>query len=128
MSASGNRYVTDWQRLGVIFSGQAPFIADDESSPTNPTLSGFPEFGATVSQFSVVVGLVDTPGSTMMTVYNRKGQQLGVLIATDEGFNQLYSNFPGAASFAVSTVADEPNGGAPGHPDRPCRRQLRGPR
>src|SRR5262249_1286654 len=36
--------------------------------------------------------------------------QLGVLIATQTGFNELFSTFPGAASFSVSSVANEPAG------------------
>jgi lysophospholipase L1-like esterase len=119
-------YVTDqFKSDGIIFSGQAPFITDDGASSTNPTLSGTPLFSgtivgtfvkpgtdkpATVDQFSIEVGYIDNPGSTQMTVYNSKGQQLGVLVATQEGFNQLYSTFPDAASFSVSSVADEPAG------------------
>ena len=53
---------------------------------------------ATVNDFSVVAGYIDNPGSTEMTVYNIKGKQLGVLVATQLGFNRLYSTFPGAAS------------------------------
>ncbi|MGH3155811.1 MAG: putative Ig domain-containing protein [Streptosporangiaceae bacterium] len=119
-------YVTNqFAKDGIIFSGQSPFITDDGSSDVNPTLSGSPLFQgtivgtfvkpgtnkpATVDDFSVEVGYIDNPGSTQMTVYNSKGQQLGVLVATEYGFNQLYSTFPNAASFSVSSVANEPAG------------------
>ncbi|HUC60166.1 MAG TPA: hypothetical protein VMA95_22395, partial [Streptosporangiaceae bacterium] len=119
-------YVTNqFENDGIIFSGQAPFITDDESSDINPTLSGTPQFQgtivgtfvkpgttkpATVDEFSINVGYINSPDSTQMTVYNSKHQQLGVLVATQEGFNQLYSTFPGAASFSVSSVSNEPAG------------------
>jgi hypothetical protein len=110
---------------GIIFSGQSPFITDDSSSDVNPVMSGSPQFQgtivgtfvepgtqtpATLDAFSVDVGYIDNPGSVEMTVYGSQGEQLGVLVATQSGFNQLYSTFPGAASFSVSTVAGEPNG------------------
>jgi lysophospholipase L1-like esterase len=119
-------YVTNqFAKDGIIFSGQSPFITDDGSSDVNPTISGSPLFQgtvvgtfvkpgtqkpATVDDFSLSVGYIDNPGSTQMTVYNLKGKQLGVLVATDEGFNTLFSTFPNAASFSVSSVADEPAG------------------
>ena len=119
-------YVTNqFAKDGIVFSGQSPFITDDGSSDVNPTISGSPLFQgtvvgtfvkpgtnnpATVNDFSVSVGYIDNPGSTQMTVYDSKGNQLGVLVATQEGFNQLYSTFPDAASFSVSSVAGEPAG------------------
>ena len=119
-------YVTSqFAKDGIIFSGQSPFITDDGSSSVNPTLSGSPLFQgtivgtfvkpgtqqpATVDDFSVEVGYIDNPDSTQMTVYNSMGQQLGVLVATQYGFNQLYSTFPGAASFSVSSVSEEDAG------------------
>jgi hypothetical protein len=119
-------FVTDqFENDGIIFSGQSPFITDDSSSDVNPTLSGTPLFQgtvvgtfvkpgttkpATVDEFSIDVGFIDAPDSTQMTVYNSKHQQLGVLVATQRGFNQLFSTFPGAAWFSVSSVANEPNG------------------
>ncbi|HET9898799.1 MAG TPA: putative Ig domain-containing protein [Streptosporangiaceae bacterium] len=114
-----------FEKDGIIFSGQSPFITDDGSSDVNPTLSGTPLFQgtvvgtfvkpgttkpATVDEFSIDVGFINSPDSTQMTVYNSKHKQLGVLDATQEGFNQLFSTFPGAASFSVSSVADEPAG------------------
>lgn len=119
-------FVTDqFENDGIIFSGQSPFITNDGSSDINPTLSGTPLFQgtivgtfvkpgttkpATVDEFSIDVGFINSPDSTQMTVYNSKHQQLGVLVATQEGFNQLFSTFPGAASFSVSSVSDEPAG------------------
>ncbi len=119
-------FVTDqFENDGIIFSGQSPFITDDGSSDINPTLSGTPQFQgtvvgtfvkpgttkpATVDKFSIDVGFINSPDSTQMTVYDSKHQQLGVLVATQSGFNQLFSTFPGAASFSVSSVADEPAG------------------
>ena len=119
-------YVTNqFEKDGILFSGQSPFITNDGASNVNPTISGSPLFQGTVvgtfvkpgtttpetvNDFSVVVGYIDNPGSTQMTVYDKKGKQLGVLIAAQQGFNQLLSTFPGAASFSVSSVADEPAG------------------
>ena len=119
-------YVTNqFAKDGIVFSGQSPFITDDGSSDVNPTISGSPLFQgtvvgtfvkpgtqtpATVDEFSLSVGYIDNPGSTEMTVYNSKGKQLGVLVANEEGFNTLFSTFPGAASFSVATVGDEPAG------------------
>ena len=121
----GTFVTNQFENDGIIFSGQSPFITDDNASDVNPTLSGTPQFQgtvvgtfvkpgttkpATVNEFSIDVGFINSPDSTQMTVYNSKHQQLGVLVATQEGFNQLFSTFPGAASFSVSTVADEPAG------------------
>jgi hypothetical protein len=119
-------YVTNqFAKDGIVFSGQSPFITDDGSSDVNPTISGSPLFQgtvvgtfvkpgtnkpATVDDFSVSVGYIDNPGSTQMTVYDSKGNQLGVLVATQNGFNQLYSTFPDAASFSIFSTADEPAG------------------
>jgi hypothetical protein len=119
-------YVTNqFQKDGIVFSGQAPFITDDGSSSVNPTISGSPLFQgtvvgtfvkpgtntpATVNDFALSVGYIDSPGSTQMTVYDSKGNQLGVLVATQSGFNELFSTFPNAASFSVSSVANEPAG------------------
>src|SRR5579859_4019526 len=119
-------FVTDqFDKDGILFSGQSPFITNDGSSSVNPTLSGSPLFTgtvvgtfvkpgthkpATVDAFSIDVGFIDNPGSTQMTVYDSKGNQLGVLVATQTGFNQLFSTFHGAASFSVSSVANEPAG------------------
>jgi hypothetical protein len=123
--AQGTYVTNQFAKDGIVFSGQSPFITDDGSSDVNPTLSGSPLFQgtivgtfvkpgtnqpATVDDFSVEVGYIDNPDSTQMTVYNSQGQQLGVLVATQYGFNQLYSTFPNAASFSVSSVADEPAG------------------
>ena len=121
----GTFVTNQFENDGIIFSGQSPFITDDGSSDINPTLSGTPLFQgtivgtfvkpgttkpATVDEFSIDVGFINSPDSTQMTVYNSKHQQLGVLVATQEGFNQLFSTFPGAASFSVSSVSDEPAG------------------
>lgn len=121
----GTFVTNQFENDGIIFSGQSPFITNDGSSNVNPTLSGTPLFQgtvvgtfvkpgttrpATVNEFSIDVGFIDTPYSTQMTVYDSKHQQLGVLVATHQGFNQLFSTFPGAASFSVSSVANEPAG------------------
>jgi hypothetical protein len=115
--------MNQFEKDGIIFSGQSPFITDDGASNVNPTVSGSPLFQgtvvgtfvkpgttdpATVNDFSLEVGYIDNPSSTQMTVYDIKGQQLGVLVADRLGFNQLGSTFPGAASFSVSSVAGEP--------------------
>ncbi len=119
--ALGTVVSDQFENDGIIFSGQTPFITNDGSSDVNPTLSGTPLFQgtvvgtfvkpgttkpATVGEFSIDVGFINSPDSTQMTVYNSKHKQLGVLVATQEGFNQLFSTFPGAASFSVSSVAD----------------------
>jgi len=116
---------TQFEAEGIVFSGQAPFITDDESSSTNPVISGSPLFAgtivgsfvvpgtsnpSTVDEFSLNVGYINNPGSVIMTVLGEDGNQLGVLTANQYGFNQLTSWFPGAASFIVSQVADEPAG------------------
>lgn len=119
-------YVTNqFENDGIVFSGQSPFITNDGSSSVNPTISGSPLFQgtvvgtfvkpgtdkpATVNGFALSVGYIDNPGSTQMTVYNSKGEQLGVLVATEVGFNELVSTFPHAASFSVSSVTEEDAG------------------
>jgi lysophospholipase L1-like esterase len=123
--ADGTYVTKQFDQDGIVFSGQSPFITDDGASDVNPTLSGSPLFHgtvvgtfvkhgtnqpATVNDFSVEVGYIDDPGSTQMTVYNSKGKQIGVLVATQEGFNQLYSTFPDVASFSVSSVTGETAG------------------
>lgn len=123
--AVGTPVSSQFAKDGILFSGQSPFIARDFGSAVNPVISGSPLFAgtvtgtfvkpgtrqpATVSAFSLSVGYIDDPGSTQMTVYNSKGQLIGVLTATKTGFNTLYSTFRGAASFSVFTVAGEPAG------------------
>ena len=121
----GTFVTNQFAKDGIIFSGQSPFITDDGSSSINPTISGSPLFQgtvvgtfvkpgtnkpATVNTFSISVGYIDNPGSTQMVVFGANGNQLGVLVATQLGFNTLYSTFPNAASFDVFSTANEPAG------------------
>jgi lysophospholipase L1-like esterase len=122
----GTHVTNQFAKDGIVFSGQEPFVTDDpngDAAAFNPVLSGTPQWygtivgefvkpgtqaPATVDEFSINIGGLDTPGSTEMTVYNLKGQQLGVLVATDIDQNTsqatLVSSFPGAASFSVEPV------------------------
>jgi hypothetical protein len=121
----GTAVTSQFANLGIVFSGQRPFITNDGSSPTNPTLSGTPLFhGAivgtfvkpgtasprTVDRFSLYVGYIDSYGSVQMTVYDSSHRQIGVLVALGTGFVHLVSNFKGAASFAIAEIHPEPSG------------------
>jgi RHS repeat-associated protein len=112
---------------GAIFFGAngdpPPFIVNDGSSSTNPTLSGSPLFegaigvefvepGTTtpteISGFSVLVGYIDDPGSTQIDVYSCHG--VSVVVAEEEGFNTLESNVGCIYGFVVEEVSYEENG------------------
>ena len=121
----GTDLSNQFEAEGILFSGQQPFITDDASSSVNPTISGTPIFNgtiegsfvtpgttdpSTVNEFSLSVGYIDNPGSVIVTVLGSQGQQLGVLTANQYGFDEIVSNFVGAASFIVSEVSFEDAG------------------
>ena len=121
----GSYLTNQFESEGIVFSGQSPFTTDDGSSAVNPTISGTPLFGGsvvgsfvkpgtatatTVNNFSLSVGYINNPGSVIMTVLGASGQQLGVVTANQVGFDEMVSDFSGAARFILSQVAEETAG------------------
>jgi hypothetical protein len=126
--AVGTPVSTQFERDGIVFSGQSPYISRDPAYFFGQVLAGgvqhqgtlvgtFVKPGTqdpgTVDYFSFTVGPILQPGEVQVTVYNSQGQQLGVLTpqaGEDENYGYAISTFPGAASFSVSTVNSVPWG------------------
>jgi RHS repeat-associated protein len=114
---SGTAISTQYENLGIIFSGTGPRIADDGANPSSPVLSPGSNFqgsltgqfvlgGTTrpglVDSFSLDVGYIDSPGSTTVTIYDGDGNVLGTVTPTVKGITTVTSSFTGAGSFTVS--------------------------
>lgn len=118
-----NQYEPD----GIIFSGaspsEPPFIAWDDSSSTNPVLSGNPlfhgpihgEFVApgtplptTVDGLSMEVGFIDDPGSVTLTVDTTTGTE--TIVASEFGFDELESAASNITGFTVEETSFESEG------------------
>jgi RHS repeat-associated protein len=123
----GSSISNQYQRNGIIFGGDSPFITDDGSNPTSPVLSGTPQFfgtitGAfvqpdgtprTVGNFSLDVGYIDTPGSTEVIAYGSSGNVIDTVPINDTGIVNVSVSVPGIASFSVQSVDSgnpDPNG------------------
>jgi hypothetical protein len=117
---------TQYSPLGVVFredDGLYPEILWDESSFTNPVLSGTFGFGSTISAQFVIpgtttpaavenlameVGYIDEPGSTVLTVERASGPT--VLYTNEYGFNRLAVAANDITGFTVESIEGEPHG------------------
>ena len=118
----GEPITTQYEAKGIIFSGatpeEPPFIAWDESSLTNPVLSGFPRFhgpihgkfvlpgtstAASVNGLAMDVGFIDDPGSVTLTIETTSGNE--TLTAEEWGFNHLETEAANITGFTVEEAS-----------------------
>ena len=114
----GTSITDQYQVSGIDFGGATPFITTDGSNPTSPVLSGTPQFYGditgtfvtpdgtprTVSNFSLDVGYIDTPGSTEVIAYDADGNPLDTVVIEDTGIVLVSVSVTGIASFVVQSV------------------------
>lgn len=116
----GTAITNEYQLQGILFGGDATFIAADTANPSSPVLSGTPKFegtihgtfvtagsARTVSGFIIDVGYIDTPGSVTVTAFNSRGIAIESTPITDLGIVEVSMSAPGIAAFTVSTDGDE---------------------
>jgi hypothetical protein len=125
----GTTITNQYESKGVLFGADTPgdpqFITLDDSNPTSPVLSGSPLFAGaiggtfvtpnttsptTVDSFSLDVGYIDDPGSTVVNAYASDGTLLSSVYATQIGINHLTISAPGITRFIVQEVGFEGNG------------------
>lgn len=123
----GTPITTQYEPEGIIFSGatpeEPPFIASDESSLTNPVLSGDPRFfgplhgefvvpgtstPTTVHGLAMDVGYINNPGSVTLTITTTTGSE--TLTADEEGFDHLETEASNITGFVVEAISYEEAG------------------
>lgn len=123
---AGTSITNQYQRRGVVFGGDSPFITDDGSNPTSPVLSGSPLFHGAIEirivspktasptiaervQFDV--GYINAPNSVEITYFGRTGRRLGSARASGFGINHIELNRSvGIHRIRVAAAANEPAG------------------
>lgn len=125
----GTTITTQYVSQGIDFSSASAFIATDSANPTSPVLSGTPQFtgpitgcfvhpttgqGTVRRQFSLDAGYFDSIGSTQITWFDGKGNQLGSVTNSAFGIEHFTITVPfgttGIHCWTVAAVGSEPAG------------------
>lgn len=120
----GTQVREQYVQRGIRFAGDTPFIAEDGAQPTTPVLSGTPLYeGAvegwfvnpdgdvrTVDSLTLDVGYINSPHSTLVTVYGRDGAVLLTVDLAAGGIVHTVIHQVGMARFRVESISDEPAG------------------
>jgi hypothetical protein len=123
----GTPISNQYQDLGVLFSGDDPFITTDGSNPDSPVLSGTPLFFGKIvvkfirpatgkprplSTFAFEAGYFDSLNSVVIRLFDKNGKEVASLSNTKLGIQRFkFKNLkPKIASFQIKPEKDEPAG------------------
>lgn len=123
----GTFITNQYANLGIVFSGDSPFITTDDANPTSPVLSGTPKFQgsiegtfvnpsnvnspAYVSWFSLDAGYFDETGTTRLEWFGPSGAKLGEVYNDLTGIQTFYIVGTSIASWRISMPEDSDSAG-----------------
>ena len=121
----GTFITTQYESLGVVFSGSAPFTTLDRANPTAPVLSGTPLFHgaitvtfvnpddptetAVANNVAFHAGYFDAIGSTTITYFDSDGAVVGSVLNTQYGIQHFVAP-QGIGGFTISPSSNDPAG------------------
>ncbi|MBL1265290.1 RHS repeat-associated core domain-containing protein [Candidatus Methylomicrobium oryzae] len=121
----GTQISNQYQSVGILFGGDAPFITADGANPTSPVLAGTPKFfGAVegtfvysttgqpvgVSSFSLDAGYFDNLNSTKLTWYDASGNILGSQLNAQYGIQTFNVSGANIVRWRLENASEEPAG------------------